>query len=76
MKFNISPHAQYRYYERGISTEAIKTTIREPDNETFQTNGKIKAEKLIDEKKLIVIYLKDGKEFVIITVYYENNLRQ
>ncbi len=70
MKLIITYHAQFRLNERGISIENIKKTINSPDFLEILLSGKIRARKYFGVKILAVIYVKSGKEFVILSSYY------
>lgn len=65
MNFKVTPHAQYRLRERGISIERVKNVILNPDKHVMQNDGSIKAVR----KDLIVIYKKEKRQYVIITAY-------
>ena len=73
MKFIFTHHAQYRMYIREISTLDIKDIINRPDFTEIQNNGKILKVKYIANKgRVAVVYRQTGREFIIITIYYEN----
>lgn len=69
MKLKLTHHAQFRLNERGISIEKIKQTINQPDFLEL-LDEKIRVKKDFGDKILVVIYIKSGKEFVIISSYY------
>lgn len=72
MKFSFTHHAQFRIHERGISSEAIKQTIKHPDKQKIDEHGMMVARKKVSGRVLEVVYRRKKTEYVIITAYYEN----
>ncbi|MBI4155803.1 MAG: DUF4258 domain-containing protein [Candidatus Zambryskibacteria bacterium] len=72
MKLQFTDHAQYRiFYERNISAEQIKMVISGPDSSEKIQNDLIKSKKLLDKRTLIVVYSREGNEYLIITAYFQ-----
>jgi uncharacterized DUF497 family protein len=67
MLIRISIHAQIRLHERGIDIDRVKKVINNPDSLVPQSENRIKVSKLLDDRKITVIYTKDKNTFVIIT---------
>ena len=71
MKLSFSIHFQQGVFERGISIDHLKKTIREPDASYPTFGGRIISRKMVDSKLLEVVYTRGGKnEYRIITAYY------
>ena len=74
MKIIFTHHAKYRLMERSIYVNDIKQTIKYPDQCQIGSNGKILARKNINGKILEAVYKIRGNSYIVITIYYENNL--
>lgn len=62
-------------HERGIQIEHVKKAIRIPDSKRTVFEEKVRVEKKIVSKIIVVIYWKDGfrdkkDEYIISTAYY------
>ena len=57
--------------ERGISVDAVKTAIRQPDNIIRLVDGEIKSMKRLEKGTLVVVHKKEKGLFVIITAYFK-----
>jgi hypothetical protein len=68
MKFEVSPHAQYRFLERGVSMDNIKQVILRPSSTRLRHGGRIEATKNINGRDITVIYIKQNGKLFIITV--------
>ena len=69
MEFIFTDHAKKRMRERSVSEATVKSAIDKPDilQETI-LNRKI-AIKLLEEKRLEVVYVKEGHKIIVITTY-------
>lgn len=67
MKIKMSTHAQIRSEQRGLDIDKIKKVIRTPDSIEDQFEGRVKVNKVIDDRNITVIYTKAKNVFVIIT---------
>jgi len=67
-------HAKIRLKERGINIILVKKVLREPDHITRDAET-IVYSKRIGQKNLIVVTTETGHQLIVITAYYENNLR-
>ncbi len=67
MKLRVSVHAQIRLAERGIDIEQVKRVIKNPDNIVNEFEGRVKVSKILNDRKVTVIYTKEQNVFVIIT---------
>jgi hypothetical protein len=77
MLLKVTNHAQKRLKERGIDIEHIKKAIKEPSRKEKLGDGKLKVERKVRKKKIVVVYCKDGFKFkgqeetyIVITAYY------
>jgi len=68
MKIQLSTHAKYRSLERGVSIDTIKRVIGNPSKISNQAEGQIRVEGEVDGRNIIVVYIKNKTNFVIITV--------
>lgn len=66
MQFYFSRHAKRRMKWRKISEKEIKAVLLNPDKIEKQ-NGKIKAFKIVGNRKLKVIYSRKDTKILIIT---------
>jgi hypothetical protein len=67
MKF--TKHALFRMEQRGIDKNSIESAINDPD-ETIDSFGRRKlARKIIDNKTLEIVYIKED-DIIVITVYW------
>ena len=78
MKLLFPLHFQHRMMERGIDADHVKSAIKNPDSTEVTFQGRIRARKKIDAKRVIeVIYYKQGfigvRNIVVITAYYQPN---
>ena len=73
MNLRFTNHATYRiFYERNISADKIKMTIAKPDSSEKLQNNLIKSKKVLDKKRLVVVYSRNKRgEYVIITAYFQ-----
>ena len=61
--------------ERGIQIEHVKKAVSDPDLKKTVFEGRIKVQKKIGSKTIVVIYWKEGfrdkkNEYIISTAYY------
>jgi len=70
MKIQFTDHVKYRILERGIDVSQIKTVLKNPDNNKFAFNNKMKATKKLNGRTLEVVYIKKRAEVIIVTAYY------
>ena len=68
MNIRFTDHAKFRLQERSISTEAIKKTILAPDQRVRRSDGKVVATKSFVNYRIRVIYIMEGKTYLIITM--------
>ena len=76
MRFEFTQHARDRCRERGIRYRDVQTTVSNPTKTRVTASGTIEATGKIRNKTLIVIFETQKEIRVIITAYYEDQLRQ
>lgn len=74
-KLRLSYHAQMRLIERDVDIDNAKRAIAQPDLRKADPYGKIRVQKRIGERTIVVIYsderFRDRKnEYLVITFYY------
>ena len=73
MKLEFTDHAKHRIFnERHISVANIKNVIGSPDGIRYEVGGLVKCKKKVDERELVVVYSRGGRNvFVIVTAYFK-----
>ena len=61
MKLSFSIHFQQAVFERNISIDHLKKTIREPDLSRATFGGRTVSQKTVDGKLLEVVYTRGSK---------------
>ncbi len=62
-------HAENQMKERKISKEEVEATIKSPVETVSGYGNRKVAHKMLDNKLLRVIYEKEGKKIIIVSVY-------
>lgn len=75
IKLKLTHHFQARQIERGLEIDHIKKAIADPDEKEDVSEEKFRVRKKIGDKKIEVIYCKDGfkdtrNTYLVITAYY------
>ena len=70
MRIRETHHASTSIYLRNIPRYEIEEVIRHPDTRVPQSEGQIRAEKLTGDKTLRVVFKEEGKDVLLVTVYY------
>ena len=66
-----TPHSKVRMLQRNISEEEVNFAIKNPDKSGEVFKGRIKVEKKIKDKALVVIYKIIERNTIIITCYWK-----
>ena len=63
-------HAEQRMAKRGILKSWVEETIRKPDQVFAVRYGKKQAVKKINHEEISVVYVKEGDNWIVITVFW------
>jgi hypothetical protein len=69
MKIILTRHAIIRLLERNIDAWKAKEVVKNPSWQKRQKDGSIAARKDFDGKTIEVIYVLEGRDYVIKTAY-------